>query len=75
MFAPAQLTQIKQTSLARIMCDNGDNITHVQTDVFRVVEFPHGYIDCKKIPKMDLRMWKDCCEGEISYIVLIPILL
>ncbi|KAM4693347.1 peroxidasin homolog isoform 2-T2 [Discoglossus pictus] len=62
VFTPAQLTQIKQTSLARILCDNGDNITKVQPDVFRVAEFPHGYVSCKQIPKLDLRMWQDCCE-------------
>ncbi|XP_053565707.1 peroxidasin homolog isoform X2 [Bombina bombina] len=62
VFTPAQLTQIKQTSLARILCDNGDNITKVQPDVFRVAEFPHGYVSCKHIPKLDLRMWQDCCE-------------
>ncbi|XP_027696149.1 peroxidasin homolog isoform X2 [Vombatus ursinus] len=62
VFSPAQLTQIKQTSLARILCDNSDNITHVQRDVFRVAEFPHGYGSCDEIPKVDLRMWQDCCE-------------
>ena len=44
VFTPAQLTQIKQSSLARIVCDNADNITRVQRDVFRVAEFPHGYV-------------------------------
>lgn len=63
VFTPAQLTQIKQTSLARVLCDNGDNITRVQHDVFRVAEFPHGYSSCEDIPKLDLRMWQDCCEG------------
>lgn len=63
MFTPAQLTQIKQTSLARVLCDNGDNITRVQHDVFKVAEFPHGYSSCEDIPKLDLRMWQDCCEG------------
>ncbi|OCT81192.1 peroxidasin isoform X1 [Xenopus laevis] len=62
VFTAAQLTQIKQTSLARILCNNGDNITKVQHDVFRVAEFPHGYVSCKNIPKMDLRVWQDCCE-------------
>ncbi|XP_066468473.1 peroxidasin homolog isoform X2 [Tiliqua scincoides] len=62
VFSPAQLTQIKQVSLARILCDNGDNITRVQHDVFRVAEFPHGYGSCDAIPKVDLRMWQDCCE-------------
>lgn len=63
VFSPAQLTQIKQTSLARILCDNADNITRVQRDVFRVAEFPHGYGSCDDIPRVDLRMWQDCCEG------------
>ncbi|XP_010180039.1 PREDICTED: peroxidasin homolog, partial [Mesitornis unicolor] len=62
VFTPAQLTQIKQTSLARVLCDNGDNITRVQHDVFKVAEFPHGYSNCEDIPKLDLRMWQDCCE-------------
>lgn len=63
VFSPAQLTQIKQTSLARILCDNSDNITRVQRDVFRVAEFPHGYGSCEDIPRLDLRVWQDCCEG------------
>uniref|UniRef100_UPI00398F47F3 peroxidasin homolog isoform X2 n=1 Tax=Pristiophorus japonicus TaxID=55135 RepID=UPI00398F47F3 len=62
VFTPAQLTQIKQTSLARVLCDNGDNITRIQPDVFRVAEYPHGYQSCAVMPKMDLRMWQDCCE-------------
>uniref|UniRef100_A0A452IFZ4 Uncharacterized protein n=1 Tax=Gopherus agassizii TaxID=38772 RepID=A0A452IFZ4_9SAUR len=62
VFSPPQLTQIKQTSLARILCDNADNITRVQRDVFKVAEFPHGYDSCEEIPKLDLRMWQDCCE-------------
>lgn len=62
VFSPAQLTQLKQTSLARILCDNSDNITRVQQDVFRVAEFPHGYSSCEDIPRVDLRVWQDCCE-------------
>ncbi|ERE68516.1 putative peroxidasin like protein [Cricetulus griseus] len=62
VFSPAQLTQLKQTSLARILCDNSDNITRVQQDVFRVAEFPHGYSNCEDIPRVDLRVWQDCCE-------------
>jgi hypothetical protein len=63
VFSPAQLTQIKQTSLARILCDNSDNITRVQGDVFKVAEFPHGYGSCEDVPRVDLRVWQDCCEG------------
>ncbi|KAG5266124.1 hypothetical protein AALO_G00250040 [Alosa alosa] len=62
VFTPAQLTQLRQASLTRVLCDNADNITHIQPDVFTVAEFPHGYGSCDDVPKMDLRMWQDCCE-------------
>ncbi|XP_061699023.1 peroxidasin isoform X1 [Syngnathoides biaculeatus] len=62
VFTPAQLTQLKQASLSRVLCDNGDNITRVQRDVFRVAEVPHGYSNCDNIAQIDLRMWQDCCE-------------
>ncbi|KAF7645831.1 hypothetical protein LDENG_00197590 [Lucifuga dentata] len=62
VFTPAQLTQLKQASLTRALCDNGDNITRIQQDVFSVAELPHGYGSCDDVPKIDLRMWQDCCE-------------
>lgn len=67
VFSPAQLTQLKQASLARVLCDNGDNITRIQPDVFQVAELPHGYGSCDDIPHIDLRMWQDCCEGELVF--------
>lgn len=67
MFTPAQLTQLKQASLTKVLCDNGDNITHIQQDVFRVAELPHGYGTCEDIPQVDLRMWQDCCEGKSKW--------
>uniref|UniRef100_A0A9J7ZCB5 Peroxidasin n=1 Tax=Cyprinus carpio carpio TaxID=630221 RepID=A0A9J7ZCB5_CYPCA len=74
-FSPAQLTQLKQTSLARVLCDNSDNITRIQSDVFSVAVFPHGYGSCDDLPKIDLRMWQDCCEGMrlTSYILQVPV--
>nr|XP_014344446.1 PREDICTED: peroxidasin-like protein isoform X2 [Latimeria chalumnae] len=62
VFTPAQLTQLKQASLARVLCDSGDNIQQVQPDVFLKAEYPHGYVNCDQIPKIDLRVWQDCCE-------------
>nr|XP_020665436.1 peroxidasin homolog [Pogona vitticeps] len=62
MFTPAQLTQIKQASLARIICDNSDHIQQLQKDVFRVAPYPQGMVSCDEIPQVDLRMWQDCCE-------------
>uniref|UniRef100_A0A7N8WQH5 Peroxidasin n=1 Tax=Mastacembelus armatus TaxID=205130 RepID=A0A7N8WQH5_9TELE len=65
VFTAAQLTQLKQASLARVLCDNGDNITRIQQDVFSVTELPHGYGSCDDIPHIDLRLWQDCCEGTV----------
>uniref|UniRef100_A0A8C4RTY0 Peroxidasin like n=1 Tax=Erpetoichthys calabaricus TaxID=27687 RepID=A0A8C4RTY0_ERPCA len=64
VFSPAQLTQLKQASLARVLCDNGDNIKQVQPDVFLKAEYPQGYVNCEEIPRIDLRMWQDCCDGK-----------
>lgn len=62
-FDHSQLIQIKQTSLARVLCDNGDNIDRIQPDVFLRATYPTGYVSCSSIPRMDLRMWKSCEEG------------
>ncbi|XP_032897244.1 peroxidasin homolog [Amblyraja radiata] len=62
VFSPAQVTQLKQASLARVICDNGDHIQQVQPDVFKVAHYPQGFLNCGEIPGIDLRMWQDCCE-------------
>uniref|UniRef100_A0A452QS78 Lactoperoxidase n=1 Tax=Ursus americanus TaxID=9643 RepID=A0A452QS78_URSAM len=64
VFTPAQLTQLKQASLARVLCDNGDNIQQVQADVFVKAQYPQDYLSCSEIPRVDLRVWQDCCEGQ-----------
>ena len=66
VFNPAQLTQLRQTSLARVICDNSDNITQVPRDVFTMSEYPKDFVKCADIPKIDLKMWTDCCHGKSS---------
>lgn len=61
-FKPEQLTQIKQYSLARVLCDNGDNINQIPLNVFVLASKQGGYIDCSEVPKVDLRMWSECCS-------------
>lgn len=66
-FKPEQLQQIRQISLARILCDNGDNITRVQRDIFQLPEGENSFVNCEEIPAIDLRFWSDCCENcEVS---------
>ncbi|XP_076623399.1 peroxidasin [Colletes latitarsis] len=63
VFKPEQLAQIKQTSLARVLCDNGDNINRIQPNVFLLPEGENRYVNCDEIPHVDLRIWSDCCDG------------
>ncbi|CAG9770577.1 unnamed protein product [Ceutorhynchus assimilis] len=62
VFKPEQLVQIKQYSLARVLCDNGDNITRVTKNVFLLPELQDGIVSCDEIPKVDLRLWSECCS-------------
>lgn len=65
-FKPEQLQQIKQTSLARILCDNGDNITRIQKNVFVLPETDgEKMVSCQDIPAVDLRFWSQCC-GDLD---------
>ncbi|XP_029163989.1 peroxidasin homolog [Nylanderia fulva] len=63
VFRAEQLAQIQQVSLARILCDNGDNITQVQPDVFLLPEGRNNFVSCDEIPDMDLNAWSDCCDN------------
>lgn len=61
-FKPEQLIQIKQFSLGRVICDNGDNITHITKDVFVLPNLQDGYVSCEEIPQADLSVWSECCD-------------
>ncbi|XP_071446700.1 peroxidasin homolog [Hetaerina americana] len=67
VFKPEQLLQIKQSSLARVICDNGDNITEVNKDVFILPKHhnPH-FVQCPSLPEIDLRFWTECCDGCVD---------
>lgn len=66
MFTPEQLIEIKRTSLAQVLCQSGDNMGRVQKDVFLRVQNDDEYLRCSEVPRLDLRMWSDCCEGQLS---------
>ncbi|XP_067135162.1 peroxidasin isoform X2 [Centruroides vittatus] len=63
IFTTEQLVQIKQSSLGRVMCDNGDNITQVTRDVFIIPrrQSPET-VACSALPKINLNIWKECCN-------------
>ncbi|XP_069177766.1 salivary peroxidase/catechol oxidase-like isoform X1 [Procambarus clarkii] len=61
-FTEAQLDQIRQTSLARVMCDNSDNLEMMQPLAFVQAELVNKRALCKVgnlIPKVSLQPWKN----------------
>jgi peroxidase len=58
IFTVEQLNQLKKSSLAKVICENGDNITRITGDVF-VVPQRQSWINCKDIPSIDLNQWKE----------------
>lgn len=63
VFTPRQLNEIKKASLARIICDNADDIPEVPRDVFlRGLE----RISCEEIPGINILNWWDYeCPSEV----------
>lgn len=71
VFKPEQLTQIRQSTLGRVICDSADEIEEVTADVFRLpnTQTP-SYLSCQQIPKVDLRFWSECCHGtELNEVI------
>lgn len=57
----AQLKAIKEASLARVLCDNGDNLQLMQPLAFKAPEDMNEKAGCagKAIPRVDLSPWKE----------------
>ncbi|XP_017485563.1 PREDICTED: peroxidasin, partial [Rhagoletis zephyria] len=60
VFLSKQLSQIKHASLGRILCDDGDNINEVSSNVFLLPKRQGGYKKCADIPEINLYFWQDC---------------
>ncbi|XP_071807106.1 peroxidasin homolog isoform X2 [Asterias amurensis] len=63
-FEPDQLTQIKQFTLARVICDNSE-IKRIPEEIFHKSDFPSGFRHCKDLPSIDLRMWAECPQDLV----------
>ena len=54
-----QLEQIRKTSLARVLCDNSDDVSVIQPRVFHVPDVVNIRVPCEDIPSIDFSLWKD----------------
>ncbi|XP_034244219.1 uncharacterized protein LOC117646942 [Thrips palmi] len=69
-FTEGQLTEIRQTSLARVVCNNLDRIDRIQRNVFDLPDpFLNPLVTCADIPAMDLSEWVErptCNVGRLE---------
>uniref|UniRef100_A0A8D8S818 Chorion peroxidase n=1 Tax=Cacopsylla melanoneura TaxID=428564 RepID=A0A8D8S818_9HEMI len=56
-FTPAQLDEIRKTSLAGIICQNSDHVLHAQHKVMELVSATNPRVSCVEIPQPDLTQW------------------
>ncbi|VDN57478.1 unnamed protein product [Dracunculus medinensis] len=64
IFTKLQLQEIRKSSLAAVLCNNGDDIDRVQEDVFEYIgKRPMNfYKKCGDIQQINLNVWQSCCE-------------
>ncbi|XP_017753123.1 PREDICTED: peroxidase-like isoform X3 [Eufriesea mexicana] len=61
-FTPKQLAEIRNVTLARVFCNNGNNITHMQPNVFLRPQAGNELRSCtmfEAIPSVDLFAWAE----------------
>ena len=65
IFTYQQRAQLRKTSLSKVICNNADNIRHVQRNAFRADQ---SRVSCSNLPNVDLRHWRDRrCIGHFDY--------
>ena len=57
VFTPGQVSQLRASSLTRVVCDNGDDIDRVARDVFVRPEKEEDLVQCQTVPRMSLNEW------------------
>ncbi|XP_057659418.1 peroxidase-like [Diorhabda carinulata] len=58
-FTRLQLEEIKKFSFSRFICDNGNNVTHMQKNGFLQVSSSNLRLPCHQIPRVNLNLWKE----------------
>ncbi|NWX15909.1 PERE peroxidase, partial [Aegotheles bennettii] len=61
VFTPQQRSSLAKISLSRIICDN-TGISKVPRHIFWANRYPHGFVSCNQIPRLDLRAWRSRSE-------------
>ncbi|XP_037019646.2 eosinophil peroxidase [Artibeus jamaicensis] len=57
VFTKRQRRALRKISLSRIVCDN-TGITSVPRHIFRANTYPQNFVDCSRIPRLNLSAWR-----------------
>lgn len=57
-FTQTQLNEIRRTTLAAVLCANGDNLQQVVPQVMRARGPGNEYVSCDSLPQIDLSKWR-----------------
>ncbi|XP_039302383.1 peroxidase isoform X2 [Solenopsis invicta] len=63
-FTIEQLNELRKSSVSRLLCDNGDNIQHMQRSGFEQISESNPLRKCNELPQVDLSLWKDYGSPE-----------
>ncbi|XP_046564376.1 peroxidasin homolog [Haliotis rubra] len=64
-FTPDQLTELRHTSLSRVVCDN-TNTKKIQPNAFKRAGRGNTLRWCRQLPKVNLRAWREVQQGVWS---------
>lgn len=59
LLSSGQLSELRKTSLARIICDNADSTDKAQPLVMHAVGPKNEHVSCTSIPGPDFSLWQD----------------
>lgn len=57
-FTDSQLKELRKVSLARVICNNSDDIHRIQRRVMEPAGSLNPLVDCNNLPEMSLNAWK-----------------
>lgn len=68
-FTTAQLAELRTagSSLSRVLCENGDNITEAQMDAFKRPKTRQDLKRCSQLSKLNLALWRECPNPSTSF--------
>nr|WOJ52300.1 peroxidase-like protein 3 [Halisarca dujardinii] len=59
VFTRPQQLELRGASLAKVLCDNADNIPRIQKDAFKLPASFNPVVPCEALPSPDLEQWRD----------------